>query len=331
VAPLFPLTPVWEATLEDQVVAPLGADARRVFVATRDGAVTAFSRRGGGADWRVEATPGRLTVAPGRVIVRGADGTVRSLRPRTGEERWKTETGIAGDLPVTLDGDRLYVAGSGVAALEVESGRILWTQPTLAPITSPPVAATARVLVGDVDGNLHSLDRAGGVTLWTSQTGGTVKAPPLVDEERRRVYVGTTAKRILEVKLDDGKKGWRWKVGADVESPGLLLPDRVFFASFDAILWGLNRGGSLAWRTPLPSRPLSGPLIVGEHILIACHEDEILGFNLRSGDSSGSLRTVAEIRTPPVVSEGQLFVALRNRTLASFALPAPAGPAPPAE
>ena len=107
-------------------------------------------------------------------------------------------------------------------------------------------------------------------------------APPLVDEGRRRIYLGTTDRRIVEIKLDKGDRGWRWKVGADIQSPGLLLKDRVFFASFDAVIYGLTRGGNLAWRTPLPSRPLSGPQRVGGHILIACHEDEILGFFLDS-------------------------------------------------
>lgn len=318
------------------MVAPLGADRRRVYVATRDGAVTALNRENGSVAWRVEDRPGRLTVAPGRLIVRGPDGTVRSLRPRTGEVRWSTETGLTGPLPATLDADRLYVAGSGMAALDVESGAIIWTERWPVEVTSPAVPTVARVLAGEADGTLRCRDRATGVTLWTHQTAGPLKAPPLVDEKRRRIYVGTTDRRILEVKLDQGRRGWRWKVGADIESPGLLLPDRVLYASFDAVLYGLTRGGNLSWRIPLPSRPLSGPLQVGGHILIACHENEILGFDARTGKPSGSLRTVAEIRTAPLVAGQQLFLGLRNRSVVALTIPlspvlppALGGPPPP--
>jgi len=327
-APLFPLSPLWEAPLDSYVVAPLGADARRVFVATRDGAITALSSREGTVDWKVEGYPGRLTVAPGRLLVRAPDGTVSSLRPRTGELRWSARTGIAGSLPVTLDGDRLYVVGDGMAALDPESGTIVWTQPSTSEITTEPVPTTARLLAGLGDGSLRSYDRATGTTLWALQTGGPLRSPPLVAAARGRAYVGTTDQAIIEVRLDKGKRGWRWKVGADIQSPGLLLPDRVFYAGFDAVLWGLTRGGNLAWRTVLPSRPLSGPIPVGEHILIACHENEILGFSLRTGAPSGSLRTTAEIRTPPLVSEGQVVVGLRSRTVVSFTLPGPLGTPP---
>lgn len=177
-APLFPLTPLWEAQLDDYIVSPLGADRRRVYVATRDGAVTALDRQSGAVTWRVEDLPGRLTVAPGRLILRGPDGTVRSLRPRTGEVRWSTETGIAGPLPVTLDADRMYVAGDGMASLDAESGTIVWSEQWPVEVTTPVVPTVARVIAGEADGTLRCRDRATGVSLWTHLTGGPLRAPP---------------------------------------------------------------------------------------------------------------------------------------------------------
>jgi outer membrane protein assembly factor BamB len=331
-APLFPLSPVWRVDLTDYVVPPLAADARRLYVATRNGAVTALDQTSGTTQWTIEDRPGRLSAARGRLLLRGEDGTVRSLRPRDGTPRWTTQTGVAGDLPVVLDGDRLYVAGTGLAALDAETGRVLWQHATASEVTAPPVPTIARLLIGEADGTLYCRDRATGVPLWTHHTAGPLVAPPLVDERRRRVYLGTTERSIREVKLDKGQKGWAWRVGADIQSPGLLLPDQVLFASFDAILYGLTRGGNLKWRAPLPSRPLSGPLLVEGHIVLACHENEILGFHLDTGESAGSLRTDAQIRTPPLIEGGRIFVGLRNRSVVAFALPPsrpPGSPPPP--
>jgi outer membrane protein assembly factor BamB len=324
-APLFPLARVWRAELEDYVVSPLAAGARRLYVATRDGRVTAFDQVSGTTQWTIEDRPGHLTATRGRLLLRQADGTVWSLKPRDGTPRWTTETGVVGELPVVLDGDRLYVAGDGLAALDVETGRVLWTLATVSEVTAAPVPTTSRLLTGEADGILYCRDRATGLPLWGVRTAGPLLAPPLVDEGRRRVYLGTTERTIREVKLDKGQEGWTWRVGADIQSPGLLLPDRVLFASFDAVLYGLTRGGNLAWRTPLPSRPLSGPLLVEGHIVIACHENEILGFRLKSGESAGTLRTDAQIRTPPLVEGGRIFVGLRDRSVVAFALP-PEGP-----
>jgi outer membrane protein assembly factor BamB len=329
-APLFPLTPIWEAQLDDFVLPPLAADARHLFVITRSGSIVAFDQETGAVRWRFEGRPGRLSAGPGRLILREPDGTVSSLRVRNGEVRWTTKTTVTGNLPATLDGDRLYVSGRGLSAIEIDSGRVVWTEASPADVTAPPVATTARLLVGEADGNLRCLDRATGVSLWTHQTGGALKAPPLVDEERRRIYLGTTDRRIIELKLDKGDGGWAWRVGADIQAPGLLLPDTVMYASFDAVLYALRRGGNLAWRSALPSRPLSGPQRLGGEIVIACHENEILGFDLETGRSTGSLRTAAEIRTPPLIAGRRIFVGLRNRSLVAYAVPVlvPVDPAP---
>ena len=87
------------------------------------------------------------------------------------------------------------------------------------------------------------------------------------------------------------------------------------------MLYGLQRGGNLAWRSALPSRPLSGPLLLDDSIVIACHENEILGFELTEGRSLGSLRTAAEIRTAPLIAGRQIFVGLRNRSVVAYTVP----------
>ena len=317
-APLFPLQSAWTAALADHVVPPLAADSRRVYVATRDGAVTALDQRTGAVAWRVEGLGGAPAAADRRVVVRNPDGTVFSLRPRDGQLRWRTETGVVGELPATLDGDRVYVTGERLVALDSESGQPVWTHSAPDPLTSPPVATVSRLLVGDAGGNLRCLDRATGVALWTQPTGGRVLAPAVVDERRGRVYLGTTDQAILEIALDRGAPGWRWKVGADVQAAGLLLPDRVVFAAFDAVLWALHRGGNLAWRAPLPSRPLGPPQLLRDYVAVACHESDVLAFSTGNGSPAGSLRTTAEIRTPLLVAGSRIVLGLRDRSVVAY-------------
>jgi outer membrane protein assembly factor BamB len=329
--PLFPLTAAWTVSLEDFTVSPLAADSRQVYVATRDGALTAVDLATGEARWRVPDVAGTPAATDGRVVVRGATGTVYSLRPRDGAPRWTVDTGVAGTLPATLDRDRLYVAGQGLVALDAAAGERLWTRPVAAAITAPPVATASRLLVGDADGFLRCLDRATGTELWSQPTGGPVLAPPLVDERHGRVYLGTTDQRVVEFTLDRGKRGWAWPVGADVQAGGLLLPGRVVFAAFDDVLYALARGGNLAWRAPLPSRPLGAPALVRSYVVVVCRENEIVGFTAAAGRPSGSLRTAAEIRTPLLVAGSRVVVGLRDRTVVAYALPETPAPATPAE
>ena len=327
---LFPLPAAWKTLLGEFVVAPLATDGRRVYVATRDGVVRALDRATGEVLWKAEGLPGRLSAADGYVFVRGEDGTVSSLHPRTGAVRWRSQTGTAGILPAVADGDRVLVAGRGLSALDSATGQTVWADPSGAETTTTPVASGARLFAGESDGTLRCRDRATGVALWTVRTEGAILAPPLVDPARRRLFLGTSDKRILEVSFDKGRPGWAWRVGADIGHAGLLLPDRVLFASYDAVLYALHKGGNLAWRGALPSRPLSAPLPVPGFVLVACLENELVAFASNTGARAGSLRTPDQIQAPPLVAGDMLVLGLRDRSVIAYALPAaPAAPAPP--
>jgi len=326
--PIFPLTPAWKTLLGDFVTEPMARDAQRVYVATRDGAVRALDLATGAVAWTSEGFPGRLSAAEGILLVRGEDGTLWSLQPGKGGVRWKVETGVAGTLPAVVEGDRAYVAGRGLAAVELASGRVLWSDTSGSETTAPPVAAGSRLLAGERDGTLRCRDRATGSSLWTLRTSGALVAPPLVDVARKKLYLGTSDKRVLEVSLDKGKSGWAWRVGADIGYGGLLLPDQILFASYDAVLYSLRRGGNLAWRGALPSRPLSAPQLIGDYVLVACLENELVGLAVRTGARAGNLRTSAEIRTPPIVAGGYVILGLRDRSVIAYALPGTLPPTP---
>ncbi|MBI3932336.1 MAG: PQQ-binding-like beta-propeller repeat protein [Acidobacteria bacterium] len=316
---LFPVTTVWVAPAGDVLEPPLATDGVRVFAATRSG-VLALDVTGTPA-WRLADRSGRLAAAPGLVVLRQADGTLVALDPATGSVRWSTPTGIPGDLAPVVDDDRILVAGEGLAAVEASSGRILWSAPAPPTVSTLPVARGPWVLAGEADGTLRCRDRATGLSLWTHATGERLVAPPVVDD-RQRILLGTTTRRFLALGLErKGDRLWRWTVGADVQGPAAVLRDRVLFASYEAVLYALNRGnGHLAWRVSLPSRPLSGPLLVGDSVLVACYESEIVGFDGRTGRRLGGLRTPAEIHTVPLVVGDRVYVGLRDRTIAAFQL-----------
>ena len=318
---VFPLKPAWNTPVSDFVEGALATDRQRLFAITRDGIVRAFDPATGQVLWQSEHSSGTLAASETGVFLRLVDGTVKSLAPAKGTVRWEAASGIVGDLPPVLDGDRVFIAGKGMAALDVATGHVFWSAPADPTVTASPVAAGSRLLAGEEDGTLRCRDRVSGVSLWRMRTGSALLAPPVVDSEERRLYLGTTDRRILEVGLEKGTKGWAWKVGADVESPGLIHGNRVFFTAFDAVLYALNRGnGNLVWRAPLPSRPLSGPLLSGATVLVACHEKDVIGFDVKTGRPVGNLRTTARIGTPPLLLDGWLFLGLRDRSVVGFEL-----------
>ncbi len=305
----------------DFVEGSLATDGRRLFAMTRAGVVRALEPATGEILWQSDERTGALAASEAGLVVRLIDGTVKSLAPAKGTLRWEAASGIVGDLPPVLDGDRVLIAGKGLAALDLATGRVLWSAPTDPPIASPPIVAGSRLVAGEEDGTLRCRDRASGVSLWTLRTRSALVAAPVFDPERGRLYVGTTDRRILEVGLEKGHRGWTWKVGADIDSPGVMEGHRVLFTAFDAVLYALNRrNGNLVWRAPLPSRPISGPLVSGRTVLVACHESDVIGFDLKTGKAVGNLRASARIATAPLLLGGRLFVGLLDKSVVGFEL-----------
>jgi outer membrane protein assembly factor BamB len=318
--PIFPMRQAWTAPLPGIPEEPLATDGQRLFVTTRDGSLVALDLQRGDRLWELAEVPGKAAAAAGAVVLRQSAGTVVSFHPKNGGARWSVESGVSGSLPPVIDGDRVFVAGRGVAALDLESGRVLWRADDGAEATAPVVASGSRLYVGESDGTLRARSREDGKSIWMLKTAASLAAPPVVDGPDR-LFLGTRDRRILALGSKDGEQEWRWKVGADIQGPGLVYDNRVVFAAFDAVLWALDRGnGNLAWRGLLTSRPIGGPIQVDGVALVACHENEVLGFDLRTGRPIGGLRTTAVIATPLLVVERRLFLGLRDRTAIALEL-----------
>jgi outer membrane protein assembly factor BamB len=314
------VTNTWTTVLTEPIEPPLAVDEQRVYVATRDGIVRGLDRASGHVLWEIKGRPGRVGAGPGLLAVKQADGVVWGMDPRTGSARFKVDSGIKGTLAPLVDRDRVIVAGEGIAALRTDDGKPYWSHPGPPSVTAPPVVSGAFVLVGESDGTLRSRDRASGAPFWSHRTGSALLAPPVADE-RGRLFLGTTDRQVLALSGDDGKKRWRWKVGADVQTVPAVFGRAVLVTTHEAVLYALDRGhGSMLWRAPLPSRPLSGPLLVGSAALVACYEKDLLGFDARSGKRLGALKTSAEIATVPVLLNGKLYVGLRDRSIVAMEL-----------
>ena len=313
------MTTVWIAPAEDAIEGPLASDGSRIFIATREQGIRALDPSGE-VVWKVDAPSGQIAAGPGLLVLRTPDGQVVSLDPETGSTRWTVATGITGSGPALLDGDHIVIAGEGIAALDAASGHAFWSLPGPPTVTTPPAASGWSILAGEADGTLRCRDRATGASLWTYKTARELAAPPVVDSDRR-VLFGTTDRRFLALDVMKGGQRWRWKVGTDVQDRAAIFRDHLLFASYEDVLYSIDRGnGNMAWRAALPSRPISGPVLVGESVLVVCHENDVVGFRAKTGTKLGGLKTPAEIRTPPLVVDDRLYLGLRDRTVIAYRL-----------
>lgn len=315
----------WTRSLPATVEGPLAADPIAVYVATRDGAIRSLEATTGRVRWKVDARPGVVGVGNGLLVIRHEDGTVWGMDPATGADRWKAASAVSGGLPAVIYKDAVIVAGGGLAVLEAATGQARWSAAEARPSTLP-VAWGPWLLVGEADGALRCRDLVTGAVLWSYPTARALAAPPVIDPEGR-VLLGTTDRRF--VALDLHKKGderWRWKLGGDVQTPAAASGPHVLFTNHEGVLYALRRrNGHLAWRAALPSRPLSGPLLYGDGVLVACFgsrpgETFLIGFDARTGQREGDLKAPGEVRTHPIIVGDLVVMALRERAVTALRL-----------
>ena len=337
--PIFPVTKKWVAFLDtaSEIQGPLASDGTRLFVSTRE-AIFALDRASGRVLWRSE-TAGLLTAAAGVVIVRSDSGQVTSLEPATGRTRWQAATGSTGPVAAVIDGVRILVAGSRLVGLDTASGKTVLDEALSAPATTPPVKLGQRLLLGEGP-HLRARDASTMQIAWSFTMERPLEAAPTIDGNR--ILIGTGDRRAIALKTN-GKLDWQFKIGTSVPVPPAAAGGHALVAASEAVLYALTRGsGHMAWRAPLPSRPLGPPLVIGRQVVVACHPDELLAFDVETGKPEGTARAgierlgdagPSEIRAAPLVLDGSLYVAVRNPSWAVVALERgtpPAAPEPPA-
>ena len=322
---LFPMAPAWTRPVPAAIEGPLAADAARVYVATRDGAVRALDAASGRVHWKVDDRPGVVGAGDGLVTVRQEDGTVFGLDAASGSARWKALSTVRGTLPPVIYKDAVVIAGEGLAVLEAATGQPRWSAAE-AHVTAAPLVSGPWVVSGEADGFLRGRDIVTGKVLWTFATKRALLAPPVFDEDGH-LLLGTTDRRF--VSLDPRKNGsarWTWTIGGDVQAPPVVAGALVVFTNHEDVVYALRRrSGDLAWRASLPSRPLSGPLPYGSALLVACFgsrpgETFLIGFDARTGRRQGDLKAPGEVRTPPVIVGDLVIMALRDRAVAALHL-----------
>lgn len=335
--PVFPLNEDWRVAIEapagSAMHSSLAVEGDTLFLATPAGSVSALEGASGIERWKVSGT-GAVSAADGLLVVKHPEGPVAAFSARDGSALWSTRTGIAGEGPARVAAGRVVVTGRGVAVLDAGSGEKLWSVRGLGRFTTAPVVVSGRILAGTQEGALHCLDLATGKLLWTYQAKGPLAAAPTADAGGR-VFLGGPDGRLVGLRLSSGQRLWRWIVGADTALPATVVDGLVCFASHDAVVHALKRGnGHLAWRSPLPSRPLSAPILHGDTMFVACYGSRenvttFVAIDAKTGKRRGAFDVAGELDAPPLFLGSRFVAALRTGEVVGLSL-AQARPSPEA-
>jgi outer membrane protein assembly factor BamB len=320
--------PEWTATLPAPPRGEPAFDATAAYVALETAALVALALPDGKTRWTIDLdATGGLAAGGDLVYVPTGDG-IDAREAATGASRWhRALDGPLSTTPVWQNGWLLTATTRGtLTMLRAENGEPMW-QRTLSAVARVPAALTGeRLYVLTDDGHVAALALATGTTIWDRALGARpLTILPLDD----RVFVGADDKYFYCLAAADGGRKWRWRTGGSFVGTPVADADKVYFVSLDNVLRALNRGGgSQEWQTVLPFRPVAGPFLSGQ-LLIVCGFAEVRAYQSSGGQVAGAADVPGELAAAPhflpIIAEkaASPFVVITREAQALLLVPQP--------
>jgi eukaryotic-like serine/threonine-protein kinase len=152
------------------------------------------------------------------------------------------------------------------------------------------------------DGRVVALRVDNGDPLWERRLGSTPNDILALDDV---VYVGSNDNYFYAIRTSTGEVAWRWPTGADVIGRPVADERRVYFASLDNVLRGLDRKtGNQRWKRTLPLRPTRGLVAIGDVLMVSGIAPDVNAFRMRDGAPAGHLDGEGELAAAPHVVHG---------------------------
>lgn len=335
-----------------ELAQPVVGDGR-VYSVAPDGTVSAVDVKNGALIWTavieditddpLPGIGGGLALSPEGLVVHAGGQTLSLLNPATGETIWAVEqlipfrggpTVIASDrVAVTdLDGNmKVYLLVSGEELwvhLGIAAGTVLFGAPA-------PAFANGEIALAGAGGDVSYFDAANGELLWTDsvaslmprtpiQNLGDVRAHPVHDGGL--IFVIGQSGRMIAFSARTGLPVWERAI-AGLEMPW-VAGETVFVLSLDGRLYAIRReDGAIRWITELdgavpPDVVVSenppryfGPVVAGDRVHIVSQAGILISFDPNSGAEVERLALGQQVRTPPQIAAGRMFIVTDSGTL----------------
>jgi outer membrane protein assembly factor BamB len=285
--------------------APAALDGEMAYVPLRTGKLVAVDLATGRVRWTADlAVSAAPAAGGGLVFVPQSDGL--AALAADGSRRWQLPVAGGFSAPLLWTGGWLIAAANNgdVLCLRASDGHIVWTARVTSPVHGRPALTADRVYVSLEDGRVVSHDLATGAAVWEQMLGGTPGPVLALDD---RIFVGSADKFFYCLDADEGKRKWRWRMGAGIIGVPVLDHQHVYFVALDNVLRALHRwNGSQRWKQGLPVRPSGSPLLAGSILYVAGVAAELHAYRADTGAPAGRFAAPAELGSPPQLARAEL-------------------------
>jgi outer membrane protein assembly factor BamB len=215
----------------------------------------------------------------GTVIVPGGDFFAHAFDAATGAPRWTSSSQVQSFAGAISKGTVYLGTSSGVMALRVSSGHVLWSDGGCngQQVNAPPIVANKTVYAGLNDPELIALEAATGACRWEglarmSYDGGS--SPALSNGV---VYVGDDTGRLWSADAGDGSVRWHAAAvgiysNANVSTP-IATHRRAYASAADELGAYKASTGARVWAFGIGSDAVFGPPALADGVIYVGSSD----------------------------------------------------------
>ena len=187
-------------------------------------------------------------------------------------------------------GERIYASSLDhhLYALELDSGRMIWSTNLGGAITDTPTLAGKALLSGTFTQSLFALNLESGKEMWSFQADGGIWGSPAVSDSM--AFFGDDAGYAYALDFTSGNLVWKEQLDGPVRASPIVIDEVVYFvieetiemSSFGAVQALDTSTGNSLWPgvNTIDGRLLSDPIASEGGLLVGARESDCLVFIL---------------------------------------------------
>src|SRR5215218_2588213 len=143
---------------------------------------------------------------------------------------------------------------------------------------------------------------------WSFQAGKLLEFQPIV--VHGTIYFMDKDAMFYALNADKGRIEWKRKVGTLNASSPAYFDGRLFVVNLEphqAIALDAKKKGKVLWRTPLPGRSESSPLVHAGKVIFGCESGDIFALDEKNGKTKWTVHTGGPVKGALAFNDGTVF------------------------
>ena len=272
-----------------------------------------------------------LTLENGKVFINSADYYLWCLNASDGVMLWRRSLleaiyrngrRVLADVPAggadfqsspVIDEGKVLIGTPShfVYAINASTGEEVWRFEAGGGIPAAPVTDAGRVFFGEEGGVglFYCIDLENGLPIWTQKLGWVWSSANIA---HGRVFVPGVNGLVYGLDEETGEILWSYKTGRNCYSSPPVDNERVFFGSWDGLLYAFNLEGTLLWKFKVDKGGLldsGAPAARGGYVFTPTCTERFYILNASSGEVIRQIKILNAtiINVTPAVHEDRVF------------------------